>query len=151
MEFITTNSKLLIEGDVIRIQIVSNTEKRNYLLNAFFFLWVVDTFSKRLDTAQATGTTSKWILTGFWGIILLLYTGIILDFIFRRNWKKTIPVSRIRKIKMSDSESGLESTVVLTLTSGRYQPFTFRVLEKQAAGFVQMLSMANHLIIVERS
>lgn len=151
MEFITTNSKLLIEGDVIRIQIVSNTEKRNYLLNAFFFLWVVDTFSKRLDTAQATGTTSKWILTGFWGIILLLYTGIILDFIFRRNWKKTIPVSRIRKIKMSDSESGLESTAVLTLTSGRYQPFTFRVLEKQAAGFVQMLSMANHLIIVERS
>lgn len=149
MEFITTNSKLLIEGDLIRIQIVSNTEKRNYLLNAFFFMWVVDTFSKRLDTAQATGTTSKWILTGFWGLILLLYTGIILDFIFRRNWKKTIPISRIRKIKISDSESGLESTVILTLTSGRYQPFTFRVLEKQAAGFVEILRLNNHNIIVE--
>lgn len=151
MEFITTNSKLMIEGDLIRIQIVSNTEKRNYLLNAFFFLWVVDAFSKRLDTAQATGTTSKWILTGIWGLILLLYTVIILNFIFRRYWKKTIPISRIRKIKMYDSDSGLETTVVITLASGRYQPFTFRVLEKQAAGFVQMLRMANPLIKVERS
>lgn len=149
MEFITTNSKLLIEGDLIRIQIVSNTEKRYYLLNAFFFLWVVETFSKRLDTAQATGTTSKWILTGFWGLILLLYTGIILDFIFRRNWKKTIPISRIRKIKLSESESGLESTVVLTLSSGRYQPFSFRVLEQQVTGFLEILRLTNHKIIVE--
>lgn len=151
MEFITTNSRLMIEGDLIRKQIVSNTQKRDYLLNAFFFIWVVDAFSKRLNSAQLTGSTSKWILTGVWGLILLLYTGFLLDFLFRRNWRKTIPISRIRKIKMSDSESGLETTVVLTLASGLYQSFTFRVLEKQADGFVQMLSLTNHHIIVERS
>jgi len=149
MEFITTNSRLMIEGDLIRKQIVSNTQKRDYLLNAFFFIWVVDAFSKRLNSAQLTGSTSKWILTGVWGLILLLYTGFLFDFLFRRNWRKTIPISRIRKIKMSDSESGLESTVILTLTSGRYQPFTFRVLEKQAAGFVEILRLNNHNIIVE--
>lgn len=148
MEFITTNSKLIIEGDLIRKLTLSGTEKRNYLLNTFFFIWVVDAFSKRLDSAQLTGSTSKWILAGCWGLILLVYTGIILDFIFRRNWKKTIPISKIRKITIADSESGLETTVVLTLTSGRYQPFTFRILEKQAAGFVEILRMANNNIIV---
>ena len=143
MNYVTVDSKLFIEGNEIRQKRVTKDLSQKILVSAFFFLWFIDLFIKKLNTALDTGHAGKWVLVSFYGILLLLYAGIIYDFIFRRYWKNKVAVSNIKKIKIVPSDNGLETDVVVTVKSNRYKLYRFRTLENQYDDFIDKIRSIN--------
>ena len=143
MNYVTVDSKLFIEGNEIRQKRVTKDLSQKILVSAFFFLWFIDLFIKKLNTALDTGHAGKWVLVSFYGILLLLYAGIIYDFIFRRYWKNKVAVSNIKKIKIVPSDNGLETDVVVTVKSNRYKLYRFRTLENQYDDFINKIRSIN--------
>ena len=143
MDFVTVDSKLLVEGTTIRQKRLTNTLTRNFFIYAFFFLWFIDQFITKIAVAQETGKATKWISVVIFGLILLLYVGALYDFVFRRYWKNKLDISNINKIRVSSSDEGLETNVVVTLKSKRYKLFKFRTLEKQYDNFIETVRSIN--------
>ncbi len=143
MNYVTVDSKLFIEGNEIRQKRVTKDLSQKILVSAFFFLWFIDLFIKKLNTALDTGHAGKWVLVSFYGILLLLFAGIIYDFIFRRYWKNKVAVSNIKKIKIVPSDNGLETDVVVTVKSNRYKLYRFRTLENQYDDFIDKIRSIN--------
>ena len=143
MNYVTVDSKLFIEGNEIRQKRVTKDLSQKILVSAFFFLWFIDLFIKKLNTALDTGHAGKWVLVSFYGILLLLFAGIIYDFIFRRYWKNKVAVSNIKKIKIVPSNNGLETDVVVTVKSNRYKLYRFRTLENQYDDFIDKIRSIN--------
>src|SRR5438045_9637483 len=113
MDFLTVDSKLSVEGSTIKQKRLTNTFTRNFFLYAFFFLWFINAFIERIAVAQETGRATRWISVAIFGIILLLYSGVLYDFIFRRYWRNKLAISNINKIKVSPSDDGVETNVTL--------------------------------------
>jgi hypothetical protein len=132
-----------VEGNTITQKRLTSTFSRNFFLYALFFLWFIDAFIEKIAVARETGKAAKWISVVFFGIILLLYAGILYDFLFRRYWKNQLEISSIHKVRMTLSDEGLDTNVVVTLKSKRYKLFKFRTLEKQYDSFVQTVRSIN--------
>jgi hypothetical protein len=143
MEFITTDSKLVIEGKTIKQKRLTTTHKRNLLLYTFFFFFGLNLLIDKIDLARETGKISKWVLVVILSAILLGYVALILEYIFRRSWKNKIDILNVDKIKTFQSDEGLETSVELSLKSRRYKIYKFRILEKQVDGFVEALRSIN--------
>ena len=62
------------------------------------------------------------------------------DILFKRCLANKIPVNRINYYDIQQSNSGLETYVILQLHSGRYKKIIFRTLEKQHEAFLQTIS-----------
>ncbi|MES1218570.1 MAG: hypothetical protein ABUT20_23910 [Bacteroidota bacterium] len=143
MEFITTDGKLFIDGNMLSQKRLSNTHRRNLYLFAFFFLYFINLFVEKIESALETGKIFKWVSVFIFGAILLLFVALLIDFIFKLSWKKSIDISTIDKIETIQSEEGLETSVELTLRSKRYKKYNFRTLEKQVDSFIHTLRSIN--------
>ena len=143
MEFTTTDSKLTIEGTTISQKRLTNEYRRNLILYAFFFAFGVNMLIEKIEIAQLAGKTSKWILVGLLSVFMLLYIGILLEFLFKQHWKNKIDISKIAEIKTYQSKEELETNVVVKLKSKRYKVYKFRTLEKQVENFIATLQSIN--------
>ena len=143
MEFTTTDSKLTIEGTTISQKRLTNEYRRNLILYAFFFAFGVNMLIEKIEIAQLAGKTSKWILVGLLSVFMLLYVGILLEFLFKQHWKNQIDISKIAEIKTYQSKEELETNVVVKLKSKRYKVYKFRTLESQVENFIATLQSIN--------
>ena len=143
MEFTTTDSKLTIEGTTISQKRLTNEYRRNLILYAFFFAFGVNMLIEKIEIAQLAGKTSKWILVGLLSVFMLLYVGILLEFLFKQHWKNKIDISKIAEIKTYQSKEELETNVVVKLKSKRYKVYKFRTLERQVENFIATLQSIN--------
>jgi hypothetical protein len=143
MELTTTDGKLIIEGTIIRQKRLTNTRRRNFILYCYFLLFFVDLTIDKIDIAKETDKTSKWVGVGIYSLILLLYIGIALDFLFRQYLKSKVDISRVDKIKTYASDEGLETNVILTMKSKRYKRYVFRTLENQYDQLVDKIKSLN--------
>jgi len=143
MELTTTDGKLIIDGTIIKQKRLTNTRRRNLILYSYFFLFFVDLIIDKIDIAKETQKTSKWIGVGIYGIILLLYIGIAIDFFFRQYLKNKVDITKIDKLKTYSSDEGLETNVVLTMKSKRYKRYVFRTLENQYEQLVDKIQSLN--------
>lgn len=148
MELTTTDGKLIIDGTIIKQKRLTNTRRRNLILYCYFFIFLVDLTIDKIDIAMETQKTSKWIGVGIYGIILLLYIGIAIDFFFRQYLKNKVDISKIDKLKTYSSHEGLETNVVLTMKSKRYKRYVFRTLENQYEQLVDKIQSSNSSIQV---
>jgi hypothetical protein len=151
MDFVTVDSKLSVEGNIIKQKRLTNTFSRIFFLYAFFLLWFINAFIEKIALAQQTGKGTMWISVIISGIILLLYVGVLYDFLFRRYWKNQLDISNINKITVKPSDEGLETNVVVTLKSKRYKLYKFRILEKQYEDFIETVRSINPSIQVVTS
>lgn len=143
MELTTTDGKLIIDGAIIKQKRLTNTRRRNILLYCYFFLFFSDLVIDKIDAAREVQKTSKWIGVGFYSIILLLYIGIAVDFLFRQYLKSKVDISKIEKVKTYSSDEGLETNVILTMKSKRYKRYAFRTLEKQYDQLIDKIQSLN--------
>lgn len=128
---------------------MTNTFTQNFFVYAFLFLWFIDQFITKIAVAIDTGKATKWVSVIIFALILLLYVGVLYDFVFRRYWKNNLDISNINKIRVSSSYEGLETNVVVTLKSKRYKQFKFRTLEKQYEDFIEAIRSNNPSIHLE--
>ncbi len=143
MEFITTDGKLLLEGNTIKQKRLTNTRRTNILLYCYFLLFIINLTVERIDIAQVAGKTSRWISVGIHGVFLLLYIGVLFEFLFRQYLKSNVDILKIDKITTYPSDEGLETNVVLTMKSKRYKHYKFRTLEKQYDRFIETIRSSN--------
>lgn len=143
MELTTTDGKLIIEGSIIRQKRLTNTRRRNFILYCYFLLFFVDLTIDKIDVANETGKTSKWIGVGIYSLILLLYIGIALDFLFRQYLKNKVDISQVKKVRTYNNDEGLETNVILTMKSNRYKRYVFRTLENQYVQLVDKIQSLN--------
>ncbi len=143
MEFITTDSKLTIEGTTIRQKRLTNEYRRNLLIYAFLFAFGVNMLVEKFEIALQADKASKWVMVIVLSVLLLFYIGMVLDFLFRQHWKNQIDISKIAEIKTYQSEESLETNVVLKLKSNRYKVYKFRTLESQFENFITQLQSIN--------
>ena len=143
MEFTTTDGKLILKGTTIKQKRLTNTRRRNIILFCYFLLFFVDLFIDKINIANETGKTSKWVSVCIYGLILLLYIGIILDFLFRQYLKSKVDISKIEKIITYKTEDGLETNVILTMKSKRYKRYNFRTLENQYNLLIDKIGSLN--------
>ncbi len=143
MELTTTDGKLIIDGTIIRQKRLTDTRKRNFIFYCYFLLFFVDLTIDKIDIATETDKTSKWIGVGIYSLILLLYIGIALDFLFRQYLKNKVDISKVDKIKTYASEECLETNVILTMKSKRYKRYVFRTLENQYDTLVDKIQSLN--------
>lgn len=146
MEFITTDGKLLIQDYTITQKRLTNTRRRNIFLYCFFLLFFINVFIERLEIAQVADKTTKWVSVCIYGLVLLFYSLIMLDFLFRQYLKSKVDISKIDKIKLYRSEEGLETNIVLTMKSKRYKHYKFRTLERQFETLVETIRSLNPTI-----
>ncbi|TXI80851.1 MAG: hypothetical protein E6Q39_02115 [Crocinitomicaceae bacterium] len=143
MELTTTDGKLIIDGTIIRQKRLTNTRRRNFILYCYFLFFFVDLTIDKIDIAKETDKTSKWVGVGIYSLILLLYIGIALDFLFRQYLKSKVDISKVDKIKTYTSDEGLETNVILTMKSKRYKRYVFRTLENQYDQLVDRIQSLN--------
>ncbi len=143
MEFTTTDGKLILEGTIIKQKRLTHTRRRNIVLYSYFLLFFIDLTIDKINIANETGKASKWISVFIYGLILLLYVGSILDFLFRQYLKNKVDISKIEKIKTYKSDEGLETNIVLTMKSKRYKRYNFRTLENQYEQLVDNIYSLN--------
>ena len=149
MEFITTDGKLELEGQIVKQKRLTNTRRGYIFLLAFFLLFFMDVFLERLERAQLSESISRWVGVAFIGTILFIYLLLILDLVFRQYLKPKLDVQKIKKIKVFKTDDELETNVRLSLNSGRYKTYKFRTLEKQAEPFLEsILSLNSNAVIV---
>jgi hypothetical protein len=143
MELITTDGKLTVEGMMIRQKRLTNAWRRNLIISAFFFLFILNVLIEKTDIALETGKTTKWISVGIFGFILLLYLAAALYLLFKQHWGRSLSIADIREIKTYESDEGLETVVRVTLKSGKYKAYTFRTLERQAGELLKVIQSNN--------
>jgi hypothetical protein len=143
MDYITIDGKLSIEGATISQKRLNNTVRLYNVLYAYFFIWAIDAFNDRLTIALDTGRVTRWISAGFFGVVILIFVLVIAEALIRRSWKRKIDISQISRIRVAESDEGLETHVFVTLNSKRYKQYKFRTLEKQYAGFVETIQSIN--------
>ncbi len=143
MEFVTTDSKLTINGTTLIQRRNTNTYLRNGLLYLFFFTFLVNMLSEKIDIALLAGKPYKWVIVGFLGLLLMLYIGLLFVFLFKQHWKNKIDILTIREIAMAESDKPFETDVVLKLSSKRYKVYQFRTLENQVEKFIAALQTIN--------
>lgn len=131
MEFITTDGKLMVNERLIQQKRLVPTSNRNTALRIYFLLFFINLLVEKVASIQQTGKLLLWIPIAFYALIILLFLFWILDFLFRQHLKKHVDILQIAKIKTVKSESGLETSVVLTMQSNRYKQYDFRTLENQ--------------------
>lgn len=98
---------------------------------------------EKIDIARETQKISKWIGVGIYSIILLLYVGVVIDFLFRQYLKNNVDISKIGKVKTYNSDEGLETSVVLIMKSKRYKKYVFRTLENQHNQLIEKIQSLN--------
>lgn len=149
MEFITTDGKLVLDDQIVKQKRLTNTRRGYIFLLAFFLLYFIDVFSKRLERAQLSDKISRWVGVTLYGTVLFIYLLLILDVVFRQYLKPKLDVQKIKKIKVFKSDDELETNVRLSLNSGRYKIYKFRTLEKQAEPFLEsILTLHPNVILV---
>jgi type III secretory pathway component EscU len=153
MEFITTDSKLTIDGNTIVQKTLIEINKSYYLLYVFLFIFTFDLLIAKIEIIQATGKKTEWFHVVIYGIVCLMLLVWFLigtyDYLFRRTWKNKISISKIDKISITHSDEGLETDVKLILKSKRYKLYKFRTHEKQVDSFVELLQSTNQNILLE--
>ncbi len=143
MEFVTTDSKITINGTTLSQKRNTNAYLRNGILYLFFFTFLLNMLSEKIDIAMLAGRPYKWIIVGFLGLLLLLYIGLLIVFLFKQHWKNKIDISTIREITAAESDKPFETDVVLRLNSKRYKVYHFRTLENQVENFIAALQTIN--------
>lgn len=148
MEFVTTDGKLEIIGDMIVQKRLTNIRRNNILVRFFFFFFFVNLLSKNIDKLNETEKFSAWIGIIFYGCFVLLYIVFVIISLFRQILSNKVDINNISEIKLTDCEEGLEKNVLVKVKSGRYKIYVFRNLEKEYKKLLDYLSSQNPSIVV---
>jgi hypothetical protein len=150
MEFITKDSRLYIEGSIIKQRRIIETNKSYILAYAFMFLYIISQLTGEMGKIGKDGIKPDWfhiVLYGGFCLVFALWFGYgFYVFLIRRTWKSKISISEIRIIKITPGEEGLETEAKLIFMNGRYKSYIFRTLENQVNGFTEALKSINPAI-----
>jgi hypothetical protein len=142
MEFITTDAKLTIKDNIIRQKKLIYRETYWW---AHFVVLLILLIYKIVEVSNAFNTGNNEDKIDFiWIPILIMWMyphlKRISESLFIKTWKSSIPLSKIKDIKVIPLENTLETKVVLTLGSGRKKFYTFRNAENQVHKFVEAVN-----------
>ena len=138
-EFFTLDSRLTIQrGNIYQKKVKHETEigKYRFIVFAAYGLLVFLTVIKIKEEGA------------YYEIIKVVAFGLLLDQIFKhiyltlfvKTWKSNIPLNDVKSISTKQLVNGLETEVILHLSSGRKKFYTFRNAEGQLEPFVEALS-----------
>ena len=148
MEYITTDGKIEIKDNKILQKRLTNDRRQRIFVSFYFFLFFINLFIKELDKLSIEGKQSAWIGIVLYAIPILAYILIVGHFMFRQILLNKLDISKITEAKREDTETGLETHLVVKTGSSRYKLYKFRRLENEYSRLVQHLTSLNPSIRV---
>lgn len=137
-EFITVRGKAIIEQNILFIRMLDFKIANTIFFELGFPLLILTIFI--LMIASNTDGKENYLIVIFWGLFALSQLPRLFDLLFKRSYSNRIPLDRIKSYELKKDPSGLETNVILKLSSGRYRCLRFRNLENQFERFVAILS-----------
>ena len=136
-EFVTSLGKVEKGGDVIFLKKLDYRFHNTLFYELFIPVgWIIATLLRAL-TAETNFEYMQAIVSAG---LAIAHGYPLYDVLFKRSLANRIPVNRIKSYDIQQSNSSLETYVILHLQSGRYKKIRFRTLEKQHEGFLETIS-----------
>jgi hypothetical protein len=139
--FVFSYGKLVLENGILYIRKTKPALTVSQTLNAFLPVIFAARFVFYLLEDPSPKRNVGVILFGCLVVLhVLLNSGELYKFLFKRSFRKRIPLHKIKATRTEDDPNELEVHLYLQLQSGRERKITFRKLENQHEAFVLALS-----------
>lgn len=139
--FIFSYGKVILENGILYIRKTRPSLTVSQALNAILPVLFAARFVFYLMEDPSPKRNVGVVLFGCLMVLhVLLNSGSIYTFVFKRSFRKRIPIHKIISVRTEDDPNELEVHLFLQLASGRERKITFRKLENQHEAFVLALS-----------
>ena len=147
MEFYSVTKKITFDDKIVSQKRLTKFDSK-YIYTAIFIIWFINSSFDKLMTNESTNNIYKWSILIPLGFLSFLGIFYFIDLIFKRYWKRSFDINKIKRIEIYKSDNPLEKNVKVIMISNRYTIIRFRTLEHQYEAFIENICLINNNIVL---